>query len=285
MYHPLIEASELERHLNSSDSDWTVIDSRFYLTEPDKGEAEYRDGHIPGAVYAHLDRDLSGPRTGMNGRHPLPSVEQMSDRFSEWGIDEKVQVVVYDTSEGRIASRLWWMLRYLGHDRVTVMDGGLASWLAGNRPLAHGQETRAPRDFVPYRRDTMKIQIGPLERSLDDFLLIDARASERFRGETEPFDPVAGHIPGARNHPTASSLGPDGRFLSPEALREKFRPFIQGTDASRVVSYCGSGVTACHNLLAMELAGIRGTRLYAGSWSEWCSDQTRPIETGEGEKR
>lgn len=272
-YTTLIEAVDLA----SNDDDWAIVDTRFYLPEPDRGEAEYLDAHIPGAVYAHLDRDLSGRPTGANGRHPLPSIEQMVDRFSKWGIDDDVQVVIYDTASGQIAARLWWMLRYLGHDAVAVLDGGLSSY---GGELRGGREERPPRNFTPRVREDLRIDVESLVENREDRLLIDARAAERFLGETEPLDPVAGHIPGARNLPSASNLDTRGRFLSTEALRARFESEIGGTDASEVVSYCGSGVTACHNLLAMEIAGIRGARLYPGSWSEWCADESRPVETG-----
>jgi thiosulfate/3-mercaptopyruvate sulfurtransferase len=280
VHSDLIRTSELEPHL--SETDWAIVDARFYLAEPAKGEAEYLEAHVPGAVYAHLDRDLSGPLTGRNGRHPMPSIEQMTVRFSGWGIDESVQVVAYDSSQGQMAARLWWMLRYLGHDAVAVLDGGLGAWLAEKRPLARGREARGARTFVPRPRDSMRIDVEALEAALGEILLIDARAPERFRGEIELLDPVAGHIPGAFNHPTASSLRPDGRFLDARTLGERFRSLMKDTPPSSVVSYCGSGVTACHNLLAMEVAGIRGGRLYPGSWSEWCADESRPIERGKG---
>ncbi len=262
---------------NLGRDDWAVIDARFYLPEPDKAEAEYLEAHIPGAVYAHLDRDLSGPLTGTNGRHPMASVEQMVDRFSKWGIDENVQVVVYDNVGGQFAARLWWMLRYLGHDAVAVLDGGLPAF---DGELQSGREERTPRDFTPRVRDTMRVDLDALARHRDDHLLIDARAGERFRGEKEPLDPVAGHIPGAKNLPCSSNLNAEGRFVPAGELRARFDAVVGGRDATEVVSYCGSGVTACHNLLAMEVAGIRGARLYPGSWSEWCAEDSRPVETG-----
>lgn len=261
-----------------------IVDCRFYLAEPSKGEAEYEKEHLPGAVYAHLDRDLSAPRTGRNGRHPMPSLETMAERFSRFGIDDEVQVVAYDTSQGQMAARLWWMLRYLGHDAAAVLDGGLQSWKAEGLPLAGGRETRAPRKFIPRPREAMRIDVDTLERERSKHLLIDARAPERFRGEVEPLDPVKGRIPGARNHPTASSLASDGRFLSPEQLRARFQSIVGGRPLESVISYCGSGVTACHNLLAMDVAGIHGARLYPGSWSEWCADGRRPVERGEEAK-
>ncbi|HEY7699526.1 MAG TPA: sulfurtransferase, partial [Vicinamibacteria bacterium] len=229
----------------------------------------------------HLDRDLSGLRTGRNGRHPMPDVETMAERFSRFGIDDTVQVVAYDTSQAQMAARLWWMLRYLGHDAAAVLDGGLQSWKAAGLPLASGRESRAPRNFVARPLESMRIDLPALERERTAHLLIDARAPERFRGEVEPYDPVKGRIPGARNHPTASSLSADGRFLAPEELRARFLSIVGSRPVDSVVSYCGSGVTACHNLLAMDVAGLEGARLYPGSWSEWCADENRPIERGE----
>jgi thiosulfate/3-mercaptopyruvate sulfurtransferase len=266
----LIQPWELAPHLG--DPSWAIVDCRFYLVEPSKGEAEYETEHVPGAVYADLDRDLSGPRTGKNGRHPVPSVETVAERFSRFGIDDEVQVVAYDTSQGQIAARLWWMLRYLGHDAAAVLDGGLQSWKAEGRPLASGRESRARRSFVPRPRASMRIDADALERERANYLLIDARAPERFRGAVEPFDPVKGRIAGARNHPIASSLSAEGRFLPPEELRARFRSILGNRPVDTVVSYCGSGVTACHNLLAMEVAGLEGARLYPGSWSEWSAD-------------
>jgi thiosulfate/3-mercaptopyruvate sulfurtransferase len=278
MFSNLIQPSELAPHIG--DPGWAIVDCRFYLAEPSKGEAEYQDEHLPGAVYAHLDRDLSGPRTGKNGRHPMPSIEAMVERFSRFGIDDEVQVIAYDTSQGQMAARLWWMLRYLGHDAAAVLDGGLQTWKAEGRPLASGRESRPARRVAARPRESMRIDVEALERERTEHLLIDARAPERFRGEVEPFDPVKGRIAGARNHPTAASLAADGRFLAPSELRSRFESILGSSRVDSVVSYCGSGVTACHNLLAMDVAGLRGARLYPGSWSEWSADEKRPIERG-----
>lgn len=275
MHSDLIPSNDVAKNLGADD--WAVIDARFYLPEPDKAEAEYLDAHIPGAVFAHLDRDLSAPRTGTNGRHPMASIEQMVDRFSNWGIDDAVQVVVYDDVGGQFAARLWWMLRYLGHDAVAVLDGGLPAF---QEELHGGREQRAPRKFTPRVRSSMRIDLESLAQQHNETLLIDARAGERFRGEQEPLDPVAGHIPGAHNLPCSSNLSADGRFVPAGELRARFAAVAGSRDTSEIVSYCGSGVTACHNLLAMEVAGLRGARLYPGSWSEWCADESRPIETG-----
>jgi thiosulfate/3-mercaptopyruvate sulfurtransferase len=271
---PLTTARDLATGLGRDDE--VIVDCRFLLAEPDRGEAEYLEGHIPGAVYAHLDRDLSGPMSGTNGRHPWPSIDRMAERFSTWGIDDEAQVVVYDTAGGQIAARLWWMLRSVGHDAVAVLDGGLRAWQASGGELRGGREERRRRVFTPQPRDGMIVDA----ESLSAYRLLDARAGERFRGETEPLDPVAGHIPGARNHPTSANLDEQGQFLDPDILRRLFDDVISATPIESVVSYCGSGVTACHNLLAMEVAGLPGARLYPGSWSEWCSDPQRGVETG-----
>ena len=281
----LIVAEELLPHLG--EPDWAVVDCRFNLLAPDEGESQYFEAHLSGAVYAHLDRDLSGPRTGRNGRHPLPSVPEMAARFSRWGIDASVQVVAYDADSGPMAARLWWMLRYFGHDRAAVLDGGMRGWRAAGLPTRAGREERAPRSFTPRLRSSMRVEAAQiLERAGSGIeVLVDARAPERFRGEEEPLDPVAGHIPGALNHFYHKNLDPQGRLLSADALREQFRALLGNAAPESVVSYCGSGVTACHNLLAMEQAGLEGARLYAGSWSEWCSDPSRPIERGATENR
>jgi thiosulfate/3-mercaptopyruvate sulfurtransferase len=272
-----IETSELAPHLG--DPDWAILDCRFYLAEPERGENEYLAEHVQGALYVHLDRDLSGPRTGRNGRHPMPSVDAMAKRFSSWGIDGNVQVVAYDSSQGQMAARLWWMLRYLDHNAVAVLDGGFPAWKAEARPVARERENRASRTFRAAVRESMRVDVGDIDLARN--FLIDARASERFRGDVEPLDPVKGHIPGARNHPNAENLGVDGRFLSKQELRQRFDSLIGERPVQSIVSYCGSGVTACHNLLAMEIAGIHGARLYPGSWSEWCADETRPVATGD----
>jgi thiosulfate/3-mercaptopyruvate sulfurtransferase len=257
-----------------------LLDLRFSLDDPSWGEREYEAGHIPGAVYVHLARDLSGPPTGTNGRHPLPSVDEMARQFGALGIGDGVQVIAYDQDNGMYASRLWWMLRYLGHEAVAVLDGGFARWVAEGNPVKAGRETATPRAFTPRVRPEMLVTVDEVARRVGDpaCRLIDARSPERFRGEVEPLDRVAGHIPGALNRHYQQNLGPDGRFRPADELRAEFAPLVGDTPHENVIAYCGSGVTACHNLLAMELAGITGVRLYAGSWSEWCADPARPVE-------
>lgn len=277
----LLTSTELAHQLTNPH--WAIIDSRFDLAKPDWGEAEYRLNHIPGAVYAHLDRDLSGPKTGHNGRHPLPDMSQFKIRLGQWGIDSLTQVVVYDQHNGMQASRLWWMLKYLGHEAVVVLDGGFAKWIKENRPTRPGDENRPPRIFNGAPREAMRLTADDVEQIRADptYRLIDSRAPERYRGEVEPLDPVAGHIPGAVNSFNLGNVNPDGTFLAPNDLRAKFNALLGQIPPSNAVTYCGSGVAAAHSILAMELAGLKGARLYAGSWSEWCSDPTRPTATGD----
>jgi thiosulfate/3-mercaptopyruvate sulfurtransferase len=259
-----------------------IVDCRFDLARPDAGEAAYRESHIPSAVYAHLDRDLSGPKTGTNGRHPLPSPDALVQTFGRLGIDADTQVIAYDQDTGMYASRLWWLLRWMGHDAVAVLDGGFARWTAEQRPTTAGIETRERRTFIGSPRAGMTVSAAdlPAIAQSTDGRLIDARAPERYRGEVEPLDPVAGHIPGALNHFYMRNLSA-GRFLPPDALRQRWRESLgERADAAGVVSYCGSGVTACHNLLSLEHAGLHGARLYPGSWSEWVADANRPVERG-----
>jgi thiosulfate/3-mercaptopyruvate sulfurtransferase len=276
-YTTLISTSDLAERL--TDATWAIVDSRFDLTDTDKGERLYQEAHIPGAVYAHLERHLSGPKTGRNGRHPLPDVEQFSGRLGQWGIGPGVQAVVYDQDVGMYASRLWWMLRYLGHEAAAVLDGGMAKWVREGRPTQAGVERRSPTQFSGSPRDAMRVTVEDVERVRLDpaHLVIDARAPERYRGEVEPLDPVAGHIPGAANLYSLSNVNPDGTFLAPNILRAKFQALLGDVPPSQAITYCGSGVAAAHNLLAMEIAGLSGAKLYVGSWSEWCADPARSV--------
>jgi thiosulfate/3-mercaptopyruvate sulfurtransferase len=259
-----------------------VCDVRHDLAKPDAwGESQYRAGHVPGAIFVHLDGDLSGPKTGTNGRHPLPSPETAAAAFGRLGIASGSQVVAYDQGGGMFAARLWWMLRWLGFDAAAVLDGGYAKWAAEGRAIETTPVAPKAAAFT-IGRVTPTVNASGVMASLarQRLLLIDARAAERFRGETEPLDPVAGHIPGARNRPYTFNLNPDGTFKHPAFLRAEFDALLAGEPHDLVVHQCGSGVTACHNLLAMEIAGINGTRLYPGSWSEWCADPARPVATG-----
>ena len=277
-FRTLISTSALALHLG--DPDFAVIDCRFKLDDTAWGEREYSSAHIPGALYAHLDRDLSGPKTGTNGRHPLPDPRTLALTFGRFGIASGVQVVAYDQQNGMFASRLWWMLRWLGHDAAAVLDGGFDAWTREERPTTSGLETRDAGTFEGTPRAGMTVGAADVASHLADpsWRLVDARAPERYRGDVEPLDKVAGHIPGAANHFFQTNVDERGLFRSPEDLRAHLRPGFGDVPPDRIVCYCGSGVTACHNLLALEHAGISGAKLYAGSWSEWSSDPSRPIE-------
>jgi thiosulfate/3-mercaptopyruvate sulfurtransferase len=273
----LVSTAELADHLRNPD--WAVVDCRFDLARPDWGFTEYQSAHIPGSVYAHLDHHLSGPVTPFTGRHPLPDPEIMARRLSAWGIDARTQVVVYDTVGGAFAVRLWWLLRYMGHSGAAVLDGGFGKWQRENRPVAGGVQKRKPARFIPRPDPTMMVETGDVAQLRQDveYRLIDARAFERYRGDHEPIDPIAGHIPGAINRFHGLNLTPDGTFLPPEILRQQFETLLDGAAPENTIVYCGSGVTSIHHILAMELAGLPGARLYPGSWSEWIRDPTRPI--------
>jgi thiosulfate/3-mercaptopyruvate sulfurtransferase len=275
----LISTDDLSVHLR--EADWAVLDCRFDLADVAAGGRSYLEGHVPGALYCSLDRDLSGSTSGRNGRHPLPEIEALAATFGAWGIDSRTQVVAYDQDSGMYASRLWWLLRYVGHDAAAVLDGGFAKWTREGRPVVGRVDSRAPRIFTADPRKDWRLTVADVERIVDesrsDRLLVDARAPERFEGRSETIDKAAGHIPGARNHFYGRNLSPDGTFLDPAELKARWVETLGSTPAERVVVYCGSGVTACHNLLALERAGLHGARLYPGSWSEWSSDPTRPV--------
>jgi len=272
----LIDTDALAARL--ADPSWVVVDCRFDLADTAWGERVYAERHIPRAVYAHLDRDLSGEKSGRNGRHPLPDPASVAATLGRFGIDDSTQVVVYDQDSGMFASRLWWELRWLDHDAVAVLDGGFAKWVAEGKPTSDRVEAPASRRFQPRLRPAMVAGIAEVDalRTRADARVVDARAPERYRGETETIDRVAGHIPGAKNHFFKANLDARGVFLPKEALRARLDAEFGGVDSQRIVNYCGSGVTACHNLLALEHAGIRGAKLYPGSWSEWSSDPARP---------
>jgi thiosulfate/3-mercaptopyruvate sulfurtransferase len=272
----LIQAAELAAHLN--DPNWVVFDCRHDLADMEAGRRAYLDSHIPGARFAHLDEDLSGRKTGKNGRHPLPDPQQFSAWVSKMGVDETKQVVAYDASGAAFASRLWWLLKWLGHSQAAVLDGGFKLWLALKFPVTAQLPQIAPAAFKGKVQDNF-VDAGFIESHLHepDCVIIDARTPERFHGINETLDPVGGHIPGARNHFFMNNLDEQGRFKSPKVLRKSFVELTGGAPPERVVHQCGSGVTACQNLLAMEVAGLTGSRLYPGSWSEWCSDLSRPV--------
>ncbi len=276
---PLITPGQLLPHLD--DPDWVVVDCSFDLVDKSLGESDYLQGHIPGAVYADLERDLSARPDGKNGRHPLPPPVELARVFSRLGIDNQAMVVAYDRNGSPYAAHLWWSLRYLGGD-CRVLDGGYSAWVEAGYEVRTGAEKRDPARFVPTVDRGMLVTAGQVEAGLGTGreLLVDARAPERYRGEQEPYDLVAGHIPGAANAFWKDNLDDSGRFESRAVLRGRFEKILGGSPPSAAVAYCGSGVSACHDLLAMAHAGLDGARLYAGSWSEWSSDPAHPVAVG-----
>jgi len=268
----LVSTEELAQH-----PEWRVFDCRHDLTQPALGEQQYLEAHIPGAVFAHMDRDLSGPVTGRNGRHPLPEARSFVAWLGRQGVTPGMQVVCYDAGPGTMASRLWWMLRWIGHEQAAVLDGGLAKWQREGRPVTAELPQVQTAVYPGKAKASMLASLALVEKKLKRAAFLDARAPVRWRGEQEPIDPVAGRIPGARNRFHNENLQPDGTFKPAEALKQEFLAVLGERPPAEVINYCGSGVSACHNVLAMELAGLPGSRLYVGSWSEWCADPTRPI--------
>ncbi len=271
----IIDAQSL--HARLDDASIVIIDARFNLMDVDEGRGAYLSAHIPGALYVHLDDDLSGPPLTDAGRHPLPSPEALRALFSRLGVGADSQVVVYDQRDGVVAARVWWMLRYMGHAAVAVLDGGWQAWSAAAYAAASGIETRAASAFHGQAQREWLVTVDEVAAAAR---LIDSRDPRRYRGEQEPLDPVAGHIPGAVNHFHRENLDDDGHFLPAGELADRLRKRLAGTPIEEAVFYCGSGVTACHGLLAACHAGLGHGRLYAGSWSEWCSDPQRPVATG-----
>ncbi|MBW8010851.1 MAG: sulfurtransferase [Chloroflexi bacterium] len=279
IFKTLIPVDLLADQFNNPD--WAIIDCRFSLTDTSLGRKQYEHAHIPGAVYANLDEHLSGQVIpGKTSRHPLPPIETFAGKLSAWGIGETTQVVVYDDASGAIAARLWWMLGWLGHEAVAVLDGGWQHWLKNNQPTKNGVENRPSQDFNPRPNAHLIIEVDQVlaMRNNPDMLLVDSRSPERFRGEEEPYDSIAGHIPGALNLPFKQNLNNAGLFIEQEELRTHFENILGEVNAKQTVFYCGSGVTAAHNILALVHAGLGQALLYPGSWSEWITDPSRPIE-------
>lgn len=274
----LLSADQLETCMGAGDC--LVVDCRFELENPDRGRQAWRSGHIPGACYAHLDNDLSSPIEPHTGRHPLPSTSRFARFLGRIGWSEEQLLVAYDDGPGAFALRLWWLMRYHGKP-AALLDGGLAAWKAAGKALEEGETVCEPApapDLTP--NPAMTVETSELSENLERFTIVDARGSERFTGAVEPLDTRAGHIPGALNRPFGSNLELNGRFRDAEELREEFQDLLEEKEPGTVVHSCGSGVSACHNLFAMELAGLTGTRLYPGSWSEWIRDPQRPVATG-----
>ncbi|HVY06935.1 MAG TPA: sulfurtransferase [Burkholderiales bacterium] len=274
----LISVTELAQHLN--DPAFVIFDCRHELTNPEFGAKAYAESHIPGALFAHLDRDLAAPLTGRNGRHPLPEPEVFAAWLSRMGVTAHKQVIGYDNAGGVYGSRLWWMLRWMGHRNVAVLDGGWQAWLAAGQPVTDKVPAPKPGKFSG-KADHSWVDARYVLEHLQspEMLLVDARANDRFHGQNETIDPVGGHIPGARNRFFKDNLTAQGVFKAPAQLRREFNEILGNASPAQLVSQCGSGVTACHNLLAMEIAGLNGGRLYAGSWSEWIADPARPRAT------
>ncbi|MFA6163082.1 MAG: sulfurtransferase [Methylobacter sp.] len=279
-YTTLISTETLNQQLNNPN--WIIVDCRFSLADTEASAKAYRHGHIPNSRYAHLDKDLSSAITDFTGRHPLPDFALLAKKLGQWGITNTSQVVAYDDAGGAFAGRLWWLLRCMGHDKVAVLDGGIKQWQKLGLPITTALPTVKSATFRPYLNDSAWLNALQVQNSLarKSICLIDARTPERYRGEQEPIDPVAGHVSGALNRDFQLNLDSKGLFLSADKLREQFKRLIGDTSPQQVVHMCGSGVTACHNLLAMEHAGLSGSKLYAGSWSEWIRNKNRPVTTG-----
>ncbi len=280
MHSTLISASDLTAHLD--DAGWIICDCRHDLADTEAGHRAYRESHVPGARFVHLDHDLSAPLTGRNGRHPLPDPERFARRAGELGIGNGSQVVAYDASGGYYAARMWWMLRWLGHDAIAVLDGGWDAWRKAGLPTTKALPKLKPARFVRGASHVIAMTANEIANGLATGRrrLLDARSPDRYRGENETLDPIGGHIPGATNRFFRLNLETDGRFKPATLLRKEFTELLGNNAPEQMTHYCGSGVTACHNLLAMEIAGLAGSRLYPGSWSEWCADRSRPVATG-----
>ena len=278
----VVSTDQLAQHLD--DPEWIIFDCRFTLTNTEAGKLAYQQGHISGARYVHLDDDMSSPVTPNSGRHPLPDIKIFSEKLSRWGVDSSKQVVVYDDSFGSMAVKMWWLLRWLGHDNVALLNGNWQMWVKQKLPVISELPIIIPAKFEPHVRnellvDAVEVDFARRERCS---VLIDARPEQRFTGEREALDKVAGHIPGAINWVYEENLDFDGTFLPADELREAYLKLMHGLKSQQVIHTCGSGVTACHNMLAMEIAGLQDSKLYAGSWSEWITDPSRPVATGEG---
>lgn len=281
-FSALISVDGLVQNMESSN--WVIIDCRFWLDDTEKGRLDYQKAHIPGAFYAHLDEDLSGPiAAGITGRHPLPNEDVLSQKFGSWGIGSETQVVVYDDRSGMIAARLWWLLHWMGHENVAVLDGGFPVWVASGYPVNDHIPTQKTAEFSPNTQAQMVATAHDVLNHFGDpgYMLVDSRAPERFLGVDEPIDPVAGHIPGAINYPFEKNIDVNGNFQLKQILNGRFTSLFSGIPTNHVTFYCGSGVTAALNVLAVFHSGLGMPRLYAGSWSEWITDPERPITLGE----
>jgi thiosulfate/3-mercaptopyruvate sulfurtransferase len=275
----LIEASELKQWLDRGD-DFLLFDCRFDLVDSEAGYKSYLEGHIPGAIYVHSDKDLATTKNGTNGRHPLPSIAQWQKTYAELGVTPSKKVVIYDNQGSMFAVRLWWMLHAVGQKNIYLLNGGYPSWLAANYPSEKQESLRKPvaETALHAYQDLVLVDEVVENLSKAQFTILDARANDRFHGQNETLDPVAGHIPGAMNRCFKDNLEASGKFKDLETLKNEFSSLLKDIPSEQVVHQCGSGITACHNLFAMELIGLKGSSIYAGSWSEWCADPKRPVE-------
>ena len=276
-YQSIISVEDLNQ--NQSNDNWCIFDCRFLLKDPDDGLKKFQQGHIPGAQFADLDKDLSSQVTKTSGRHPLPDAEEFVNKLRVWGVSNSSQVICYDDMSGAYAARMWWLLKWLGHEDVAVLDGGIDKWIANNYPLEKEVQSKSPGTFEGIPNNEMWVDINIIQRELTtkSIKLLDARSSERFTGVDKETDPVPGHVPGAISLPFAGNLNKQGTFLSADELKQRFANEFSDIQHDKVINMCGSGVTACHNILAMSVAGLPMTRLYVGSWSEWIKDSNRPV--------
>lgn len=280
MFTTLISATELGDLLQCENAATVVLDCRSYLTAPDKGEQVFLEGHIPSAGYLNMEHDLSAPVTAESGRHPLPDFTTLAEKFRACGVNSDTQVVVYDDCGGAMAARAWWLFRVLGHFSVAVLDGGFPAWISAGGQVSDLLPSVSPGTLSGEPDLSMILPLEQVASFANDGLLIDARSTERYLGEQEPIDPIAGHIPDAVNRPLQLNLTADGCFKGTDILSEEWLGFLEGRESETVAHYCGSGVTACHNLLAMEHIGLKGAKVYPGSWSEWIRDPQRPVALG-----
>ena len=280
-FQTIISVEDLNNNLNVED--WFIFDCRFLLKDPEGGLKLFNKGHIPGAQFADMDKDLASAMTPTSGRHPLPNPSGLVKKLQSWGVNNSSQIICYDDMSGAYAARLWWLLKWLGHHDVAVLDGGIDKWTTDGLVLETNVQQRAVGSFSGEENDEMWVKIEFVEEQFQEnnIHLLDARSSDRFTAKDTKTDPVAGHVPGAMSFPFAGNLSKQGVFLSKEELQKRFTPIVSNAENKEVVNMCGSGVTACHNLLAMSIAGLPMTRLYVGSWSEWIKDNSRPVVTGE----
>ncbi len=280
-YQTIISVEDLNKNLNTQD--WLIFDCRFILKDPEGGLKKFNQGHIPSAQYADMDKDLASPMTSTSGRHPLPNPDEFINKLQSWGVNNTSQIICYDDMSGAFAARMWWLLKWLGHNDVAVLDGGIDKWTANNLTLETDTQQKAAGSFSGQANNDMWVDVEFVQKELaeNNITLLDARSAERFTAKDTKTDPVAGHVPGAKSYPFAENLSKQGVFLPLEELQKRFAPMLLSSEKKEVINMCGSGVTACHNLLAMSIAELPMSRLFVGSWSEWIKDKSRPVATGD----